>query len=315
MPTVIDVTDDITAHLAAIRSAGVATVFGYLSSINEKGGKCWTPARVKAAAAAGLRIGLVHEGWGGVAGKGISATDGDRDGTFCRFRAVNLGAPKGACVYFACDRDFSAAEIEREVLPYFRAIHQGPMGDRYFRIGVYGSGAVCSAVIGQNLADLSWLAQSKGWAGYAEWRDHADLVQGAEGRIAGVDADPDTPQSIGGRVVDIGDFVPFTAAPSRAAPAPVSQQSDPAKETAPMTDSNQMQVSGDVKKVTWLAARLEEKTTYAGVGIAGSVALALAARYLPWLADVSAPELANAMWQVGSAIGGLMLIVVKEQKS
>src|ERR1700689_329135 len=63
---IIDVAEDVTAKLPQLKACGVKTIFGYLSSINPNGGKCFTPPRVRAIAAAGMRVGLVHEGWGGV---------------------------------------------------------------------------------------------------------------------------------------------------------------------------------------------------------------------------------------------------------
>jgi hypothetical protein len=222
----IDVAEDVTPHLDQIVAAGIKTVFGYMSSINPAGSKCWTPGRVKAFAAKGLRIGLVHEGYGGVGGKGISAADGVRDGSYCRARAMVLGAPAGACVYFGCDQDFTAAQITSLVIPYFTAIRK-QFADRRYRVGVYGSGVVCAAVINSGLADLSWQAQSKGWQGFAAWRAKADMVQGPEGKVAGVDADTDQPQG------DIGDFVPVFA--SDPVPQAVAAVAPPKAAAAPAT--------------------------------------------------------------------------------
>jgi hypothetical protein len=204
---VLDVAEDATRDFPAFAADGFKTVVGYLSSINPAGAKCWTGARVKAAAAAGLRIGLVHEGFGGVGGKGISAADGQRDGNYCRTKMPFLFAPKGACCYFACDQDFTPAQIKSLVLPYFREIRNQFAGSGY-RVGVYGSGAVCDAVMAEQLADLSWLAQSKGWTGYSAWRAKANMVQGAETKLHGADVDLDSPQG------DIGDYVPELPASS-----------------------------------------------------------------------------------------------------
>jgi Domain of unknown function (DUF1906) len=201
---IIDVAEDVTAKLAALKAAGVKTIFGYLSSINPHGGKCLTPSRVRAIAAAGIRVGLVHEGWGGVGGKGISVADGDRDGRYCRAEASVLGAPKGACVYFACDQDFLPVQINALVIPYFRAIRAALAGSG-FRVGVYGSGAVCAAVIGAGLADLSWEAQSRGWMNYSVWLTKADIIQGPEQVLAALDVDTDTARP------DIGDYTPIFA--------------------------------------------------------------------------------------------------------
>jgi Domain of unknown function (DUF1906) len=203
---ILDTAEDITRHLPAIKAAGAKTIIGYMNSLNPNGGKCWTPERVKAVAAAGLRVGLVHEGWGGVGGKGISAADGKRDGDYCRERAAELGAPNGACVYFACDNDFTPAQVASQVLPYFRAV-RASFADRFYRTGVYGSGLVCAAVFHNGLVDLTWEAQSKGWAGFKDFMAKANMVQGASTHVDGVDVDPDVAQG------DIGDYVPFASAP------------------------------------------------------------------------------------------------------
>lgn len=212
---IIDTAEDITAKLPAIKAAGVQTVYGYLSSINPTGAKCVTPARARAIAAAGLRLGLVHEGWGGVGGRGISAIDGVRDGNYCKKAAATLGAPKGACVYFACDTDFSSAQVNSMVLPYFEAIREAFEGSGY-RVGVYGSGAVCAAVIGAKFADLSWEAQSRGWTGYSAWLNNAAMTQGPETHLDGIDIDTDAAPG------DIGDFVPFAEPLAAAAPPPAA---------------------------------------------------------------------------------------------
>lgn len=215
-PVIIDTAVDITAALPALKASGIKTVIGYLSSINPTGPKCLNPIRVRAIAAAGLRVGLVHEGWGGVDGKGITAEDGLRDGAYCRAKAPLLGAPKRTCIYFACDKDFSSAEITTLVLPYFRSI-KTQFADGFYRIGVYGSGKVCATVLDYGLADLTWLAQSKGWMNYSQWLAKASAVQGAQTKLDGFEVDTDTAQS------DIGDYAPsFGAPPMPTAPVPVA---------------------------------------------------------------------------------------------
>jgi hypothetical protein len=212
---IIDTPVDVTPKLPALKAAGVCSVFGYLSSINPHGEKCVTPARARAIAKAGLRLGLVHEGWGGAAGHGgISKEDGERDGAFCHRIAATLGAPKGACVYFACDTDFNDQKIAELVLPYFQAV-KAAFADGFYRVGVYGSGAVCRAVTGAGLASLSWEAQSRGWTGYSAWLASASMVQGRQTRLDGLDADTDTAAG------DIGDFVPFVEEPN---PAPIAKR-------------------------------------------------------------------------------------------
>ncbi|HZS57554.1 MAG TPA: glycoside hydrolase domain-containing protein [Bryobacteraceae bacterium] len=202
MILIIDVASDPTPHLAQLKAAGVRTIFGYLSSINPHGEKCWTPQRVKTVAAAGFRIGLICEGWGGVDGKGISQFDGVRDGGYCRATASSLGAPHSACIYFAVDNDFDLPQIRTLVIPYFEGI-AAYFDDNYYRVGVYGSGAVCEAVKSLGLVDLTWQAQSRGWMKYSEWHAKADLIQGPEQKLAGLDVDSDFANA-----PDIGDYEP-----------------------------------------------------------------------------------------------------------
>ncbi len=59
-------------------------------------------AEAAAMAAAGMRLGLVNEGWGDFAHGGISAAAGERDATVSLEYARGLGAAQpGAAVYFA----------------------------------------------------------------------------------------------------------------------------------------------------------------------------------------------------------------------
>jgi hypothetical protein len=118
------------------------------------------------------------------------------------------------------DFDASAGEIRDAILPYFRAVKRAfaePNGLPAYRIGVYGSGAVCQAVLDAQLAELAWLSCSTGWRGYREFLASGrwSLKQHLPTMLAGLDVDPDerNPQR-----PDIGDFVPGASAPP--APAP-----------------------------------------------------------------------------------------------
>lgn len=200
---IIDVAENLSAaQLTALWNSGVRTIVGYMSSINPTGGKCLTADSVKAYAAAGFTIALVHEGYGGVGGRGVSASDGTRDGEYCRNAAPGLGATEGACIYFAVDTDESPSQEQSLVLPYFHSIKQTDMGDGEYRIGVYGSGLTCSTVKNAGLCDLTWLAGSTGWTNYSTWKAKANMVQTVDANVAGVPDDSDVAQG------DIGDYTP-----------------------------------------------------------------------------------------------------------
>lgn len=206
MTLIIDTNVDTSRHLAALKAAGVTTLIRYLSPINPSGEKCVKPAEAHAIAAAGLRLALVCEGWGDFAHGAISAGAGERDGEWCARYAATVGAPEGACIYFAVDADANAAQIRKLVLPYFTSVTAafGACTPAYRR-GCYGSGDVCASVMAAQVADTPWLSCSLGWSGSREYlasnkwvlRQHVPAI------VAGIDCDADDANG------DFGDFVPF----------------------------------------------------------------------------------------------------------
>lgn len=216
MSLVIDAAVVTTAKLATLKAGGIMTVIRYINPLSLSSSKTVKVAEAQAIAAAGMRLALVCEGWGDAEGHGgIDRPSGDRDGEKCRDYAKTVGAPIGAGIYFAVDTDESASRIRSLVLPYFEEVKKGLAGT--YRVGVYGSGAVCDAVQAAGLTELTWLAQSTGWTNYRPYRDSNkwNLIQRMPLTIAGLDIDPD---DINPSRADIGDFVPFDAA----SPTPVN---------------------------------------------------------------------------------------------
>jgi hypothetical protein len=211
--SVIDTNRDTTAVLDRLVASGVVSIGRYISAIAPKAEKTVKEPEARAIAGKGLRLFLICEGWGDFAHGAISAAAGERDGAFCRDYAARVGAPASAIIYFAVDIDPTAAEIAKFVLPYFRAI-QAAMGGR-FRVGVYGSGAVCRAVTAAGLAIASWVSGSSAWLGSREYLAEGlqTLRQYPPGHDRGIrdnHLDHDANDVNLGR--PIGDFVPFAQA-------------------------------------------------------------------------------------------------------
>ena len=211
---VIDTTADVSVVASALRSLGVESIFGYLNPLGQTA-KVVTPTRARAIAAAGLRLGLVSEGWGDFAHGGLNAAAGTRDANNFLRQAPLLGAPGGCTGYFAVDVDATYGQIMQFVMPYFSAIRKA--FDGAYAVGVYGSGAVCES-LGPALVDARWLAQSTGWLRSREFALTSawTLKQGPATRLAGIDCDPNVvqPNAV------VGDFVPFAAAAPAVAAAP-----------------------------------------------------------------------------------------------
>lgn len=238
MATALDTAQVTTRVLPALRTLGYRTVIRYLST-NVASDKCVKEQEAHAVSAAGLRLGLVFEVYGGVnsfAHDDITAESGKRHGAFAAGYAPRVGAPAGAAVYFAIDTDVSAAQLEARVLPYFREVHKA-MADKYL-VGVYGSGLVCARLLDDGLTDLAWLAQSTGWRGYRDFlaSKRWSILQEMPKRLAGLDADPDV---LSTTLPDVGDFVPFGDAAPVKPPAPQPAATDfPPKPDFPPLVSN-----------------------------------------------------------------------------
>lgn len=202
---IIDTPANVTRYLPKL--PGITTVIRYITRGSPNGSKHVKLPEVQAIKAAGKKLAIVHETFGDFAhaGRGgISAADGVADGKYSRAVMPKLGAPAGACVYFAVDCDASPSQLKNNVLPYFKNV-RAAFEDGEYRVGVYGPGVVCQAVQDAGFADLFWLSNAKGWKGYAAFKPKADLLQLLPTHVAGgLDVDPDVAQS-----EDWGNFEPF----------------------------------------------------------------------------------------------------------
>jgi hypothetical protein len=218
MVRIIDTNNETTSRLDELKSQGVECIIRYIST-NTSGSKVVKPAEARAIAAAGLKLALVFEIWGGVNNFAHDDIDGDSGashGAFARQWAANVGAPDNTIIWFAIDTDCTAGQYAQRVKPYFQAARAALQG-RY-RIGVYGCGYVCDNAIADRLVDATWLTQSMGFNGSRTFRDSRrwTLLQGPETTLEGLSID--TNEAIGD---DYGAFVPFQAPALVPTPTPV----------------------------------------------------------------------------------------------
>lgn len=250
MASIIDVSSTCGSKAAALFAGGVRTVIRYYSRDTIRPSKRLSLAEAEQLAAAGLRIGIVHEGRHGDTASNFDRPTGVADAQYARtYGAVTIGQPAGSAIYFGVDFDASPAEIRDRVLPYFQGVADAfavATGEPDYIVGVYGSGATCKAVLDAGLAARAWLAQSTGWAGHAAFlsSNRWALNQGAVATVAGVECDPDT----AGEDQDIGDFALHPAAvpagpaggagASAAVPMRVNARSGLRLRTGPGTEFN-----------------------------------------------------------------------------
>ena len=150
-------------------------------------------------------------------------------------QARTVGQPPGSAIYFAVDFD-ARHEALAAVVDYFRGVNAGlaaaGRGRPAYRIGVYGSGAVCGAVKQARLAQYSWLTNSSAWSGtrsYGDW----NIRQTARWPDLSFDHDGDEARDdYGGfRLADYQVASPYAAAPAQ--PQPQQEAAGPAPTPQP----------------------------------------------------------------------------------
>ena len=128
-------------------------------------------ARARTLASLGLKIVAVWE-QNSPDPENLSYSSGYSDAFSAYKQAKAIGQPAGSAIYFAID--FNAHELE-PAKEYFRGITAGLTvasgGRAEYKVGVYGSGAVCDAIKRAGLARYSWLTKATSWDGSLDYND------------------------------------------------------------------------------------------------------------------------------------------------
>lgn len=146
-----------------------------------------TPAEAQRISAAGLQLVAVFEN-NSTSLPYFTVARGAKDAAEALAMAAAIGQPEGTAIYFTVDYDASSSDIAGAITHYMQAVNGG-IGGKY-AIGIYGSGAVCTAMLKAGLAEFAWLSQSMGFNGsstFANW----NIKQGMPLTICGLNADPD----------------------------------------------------------------------------------------------------------------------------
>lgn len=191
--TGIDAPDaiDVAAHASELKARGINVVgLYYFKSSGFK--HLLTRDVSQTVSDAGLSILSVYEnGYPTSAGYFTTAT-ANMDAHTAYARAVAAGQTAGSALYFAVDYDAESSDLSA-IDAYFAEVRRTlSVLSSTFIVGVYGSGRVCSHLHGKGLVSPTWLAQSTGWAGFADWKPNADVVQGPTSQVLGMDTDSDT---------------------------------------------------------------------------------------------------------------------------
>lgn len=80
-----------------------------------------------------------------------------------------------------------------------------------------------------------------------------------------------------------------------------------------MADTPKVDAAKVEQEVSWIGARLREKSTYAGLTVVVSLALPFLSKYVPQLADANAGDVVDKISALGVALGGVIAIVAPEK--
>ncbi|MDO8448471.1 MAG: DUF1906 domain-containing protein [Rhodoferax sp.] len=148
-------------------TAGKAFVIRYYSRTTQQPEKQLRPKEAAELARAGLLLAVVYQDRARLTGD-FNLARGQLDGASAFSSAGQIGQPAGSAIYFAVDVDFSATQIKKFVLPYFRgvraALDAASGGVSHYKLGVYGSGMTCRLLKQAGLVEFTWLAEATGWA-------------------------------------------------------------------------------------------------------------------------------------------------------
>jgi hypothetical protein len=73
--------------------------------------------------------------------------------------------PKGSAIYFGVDGPWQSPVELTNIVAYFKEVY-AMLARTGYRVGVYGSGLVCNALLTTGLAELCWLAAPRAWPEY-----------------------------------------------------------------------------------------------------------------------------------------------------
>ncbi|HEX2062277.1 MAG TPA: glycoside hydrolase domain-containing protein [Thermoanaerobaculia bacterium] len=176
-----------SSTIPCLQKEGISFVGRYYSRTTHIEGKKLTASEAAMLSEAGLQIVAVYED-GPTSGDYFSSARGTADAEGAMQQAEVVGQPRGSAIYFTVDYDATSDDIAGNITAYFEAV-AAALKDAYV-VGVYGSGAVCTAILKAGYARMAWLAQSTGWSGYSQFTGWA-IKQGPEVAVCGLNSDTD----------------------------------------------------------------------------------------------------------------------------
>ena len=205
----LDTSQKSTNLIDCMKARGITAIGRYYTR-NRSNSKILTAEEARRLSQAGIKIWPVYQNRHRLP-VDFSATKGKQEAEDALDYAKNIvNQPTGSAIYFSADFDASQATFNSAIRPHFEAIAAAfAVAGNPYRIGVYGSGAVCKSLLDAGLVQLSWLSQSGGFRGTPQFKASRrwNILQALP--VSGFcDFDDDVdPNTINADMGDFGGFV------------------------------------------------------------------------------------------------------------
>src|SRR5262245_16501386 len=166
----LDTSQNSRNQVACMKTRGIAAIGRYYTK-RRTNSKILTADEAQRLSQAGIKIWPVYQNRHREP-VDFSSVKGKQEAEDALDYAKNIiNQPIGSGIYFSADFDASQATYNSAIRPHFEAIAAAfdAAGNPY-RIGVYGSGAICKSLLEAGLVQLAWLSQSRGFRGTPQFK-------------------------------------------------------------------------------------------------------------------------------------------------
>jgi hypothetical protein len=154
--------------LDTMKAIGIRTIIRYYDHEDETlPGKTLRRGERDVIVMNGLKMGVVFQHKNDKFAS-FTALRGRQDAQRSLMLAAENSQPRGSAIYFGVDGPWNTPYELANVTAYFQEVNARLAGSGY-RVGVYGSGLVCNALLANGLAELCWLAAPTTWPDFSAW--------------------------------------------------------------------------------------------------------------------------------------------------
>jgi Domain of unknown function (DUF1906) len=156
------------SFLDQMKAIGISTIIRYYDHEDETlPGKTLRRGERDVIVMNGLKMGVVFQHRNNKFAS-FTALRGRQDAERSLILAAENSQPRGSAIYFGVDGPWRTSYELANIMTYFQEVDAQLSGSGY-RVGVYGSGLVCNALLASGLAELCWLAAPTSWPDFSAW--------------------------------------------------------------------------------------------------------------------------------------------------